>query len=1190
MSASVSDLLPRFAVDDILGAGGFATVYAAFDTQLGRPVAIKVLKRNYDEVTRLRFEREAQALSALRHSGIVQVFSHGMLSNGYPYLVMERVAGKSLRTRIEEGNLTSKEITSIMENVCAALDYSHRAGIIHRDLKPENVIVGEDGQAKVVDFGICSMPCSSDGKLTSEGQTVGTAFYMSPEQVQGRPTDARSDIYSVGCIIYECVTGRPPFQGQTVADVMLKHVNNAPDYSELGRRDKSTPALQAVVEKALEKAASKRFATAQKMVEALQRPDRSKVMFKLNIRLLSLSLSVLMLVVGSFCYFQSIQDKSIPRPVERAKRTPDQFVERLNLVDRLRKEGKLEEAYIQAQTLLVLSHGDESLLGAANFQIVRLLMDLGKVNDARDFARRVFRRQHREEDLILIRLTWQDEGSLLKHAGADAELLHSFAVHKFDGTLQAAELAARWSEISPEQIIPLWERAWNTGLKYKDVQCAQILVVFLARHLAGGWPATSGERLIRHVEADSTGLRQGLNLFAKAALLFQQKAFGPAFEVADRALSLEASEKDRGLSNELRHLKTRIVLSEIAQAKSEVITRLCRKFDIDLKSNGGDRSGHPQLGNISPAVFDALWAQIDKAKSKGLDHASAQLYDDDLRCVLYYALKNAELIESMHPELFSVPNGRFAQLIEQNISDSKVDDWFARYAAKPRPRIEAQAVARDKFIKSLLYAASDNVQFNDDVAIRWGLILLQTENPKLVTDYCRHLLNRPSARLKPILGHVLASAFAREGNRDAAYNAYAGSLGLGAPRTAEVARYRAANVCQVIDYWASQAHAAGTGSMVRARPALEREVALTWRETWDLCNVFAKSEPLLVFSSEALLRSCVLAYIEAPRPEFYEDLLEYADKHPNRTLGANTLELVRGARKFKHEQYPQCIELLAKVDTQNNKVLEQDIGLMMQKAAQKWSEKDHSSADAHLLKPTVDRLAVQLKKLDPRLAQRLVDLTKKSAEQMSRADFDLICQSIAKLRSNGKSQLSNADLSYLDRAILYMALNSIKSLRARNVDDCVPGPGLLRLVNASWIADPKVTGFIYDYIEGSNGPVQVKGMARVVMGLIDGSAGYSDEKAILLSLVANNLLKNNDLKGAIATCRTALQLPNVDAAWRARHFHFIGFVSERVNNRPEAVRAYSDGLQVIQNQHDTACTEIKLYNIIRLMALTNDQN
>jgi beta-lactam-binding protein with PASTA domain len=219
----------RYELGGILGRGGMADVRVGRDLRLGRTVAIKQLRPDLasDETFQARFRREAQSAAALNHPSVVAVYDTGeapdIHDNHIPYIVMEFVDGQTLRDILRDGRkLLPERALSITSDVLSALDYSHRQGIIHRDIKPANVMLTPSGQVKVMDFGIAR--ALADASMTQTAAVIGTAQYLSPEQARGEQVDARSDIYSTGCLLYELLTGRPPFIGESPVSVAYQHV------------------------------------------------------------------------------------------------------------------------------------------------------------------------------------------------------------------------------------------------------------------------------------------------------------------------------------------------------------------------------------------------------------------------------------------------------------------------------------------------------------------------------------------------------------------------------------------------------------------------------------------------------------------------------------------------------------------------------------------------------------------------------------------------------------------------------------------------------------------------------------------------------------------------------------------------------------------------------------------------------
>lgn len=238
----------RYRLERVIGRGGMSTVYRATDELLGRTVAVKVLLAalaDQDATYAERFAREARAAAGLATSSVVTVYDTGVDALGEQYIVMEYIAGHSLAEMLADGHpLEVAEALRIAERVADALRVAHAAGILHRDIKPANVMVADDGTVKVLDFGIARR---LDGTTLTQGAAVvGTAAYMAPERALGRPGDARSDVYSLGCLLYAMLTGRPPFTGDLAAVLLNQQVNAAPSAPSELRRS-VPPALDALV-------------------------------------------------------------------------------------------------------------------------------------------------------------------------------------------------------------------------------------------------------------------------------------------------------------------------------------------------------------------------------------------------------------------------------------------------------------------------------------------------------------------------------------------------------------------------------------------------------------------------------------------------------------------------------------------------------------------------------------------------------------------------------------------------------------------------------------------------------------------------------------------------------------------------------------------------------------------------------
>ena len=269
-------LAGRYRVEQHIGRGGMAEVHVGTDTRLGRKVAIKLLKSSLanDPTFRMRFRQEAQAASRMTHPTIVRVFDAGeetVLESGggeaqLPFIVMEFVDGKLLKDLIKDGPMTAQEAGHIIGGILTALEYSHRAGVVHRDIKPGNVMVTRSGQVKVMDFGIARAISDSSATVAQTSVILGTAQYFSPEQAKGETVDLRSDLYSTGVVLFEMLTGRAPFRGDSPISVAYQHVSERPEVPSR-INPALTEAMDAVVLRALEKDKARRYQSAEEFRE-----------------------------------------------------------------------------------------------------------------------------------------------------------------------------------------------------------------------------------------------------------------------------------------------------------------------------------------------------------------------------------------------------------------------------------------------------------------------------------------------------------------------------------------------------------------------------------------------------------------------------------------------------------------------------------------------------------------------------------------------------------------------------------------------------------------------------------------------------------------------------------------------------------------------------------------------------------
>jgi eukaryotic-like serine/threonine-protein kinase len=268
-------LAGRYEIERAVGSGGMATVFRAFDTVLERPVALKVLDddRSGDDESLQRFLHEARAAARLAHPNIVAVLDRGQ-QDGRQFIVFEHVEGETLKDRVtREGALPVGEVAEIGASVARALGCAHANGVVHRDVKPQNVLLTTDGVAKVTDFGIARSAASSG--TTDPGTVLGTSSYIAPEQARGEDVGPETDVYSLGCVLYECLTGRPPYEGETFYAVAVRHVREpVPDVG--AARPDCPPELARLVERCLAKAPEERptaSEAAAKLIAIAEAPD-----------------------------------------------------------------------------------------------------------------------------------------------------------------------------------------------------------------------------------------------------------------------------------------------------------------------------------------------------------------------------------------------------------------------------------------------------------------------------------------------------------------------------------------------------------------------------------------------------------------------------------------------------------------------------------------------------------------------------------------------------------------------------------------------------------------------------------------------------------------------------------------------------------------------------------------------------
>ncbi len=296
------ETIGRYEIREEIGEGGMGMVYRAYDLEQEREVAIKVLQRQpftVDPDYAARFDQEARTIATLEHSSIVPLYETGK-DGEWRYIVMRLMKGGTLAERLEQGPLSLEETTGILAQIGGALDKAHRSGIVHRDLKPANILFDEDGHAFLSDFGIAKIVKAQDvvEPKTKTGQILGTPQYMSPEQLDGEKLDGRSDIYSLGVVLFEMLSGRKPYDDESPGEIIAMHKRDAiPSIvkanSELPRK------LEAVIQKAMAKKREDRYATAAGMVKALRQAgesDRAAIVLIAT----AVVVFILLVIIGSY--------------------------------------------------------------------------------------------------------------------------------------------------------------------------------------------------------------------------------------------------------------------------------------------------------------------------------------------------------------------------------------------------------------------------------------------------------------------------------------------------------------------------------------------------------------------------------------------------------------------------------------------------------------------------------------------------------------------------------------------------------------------------------------------------------------------------------------------------------------------------------------------------------------------------
>src|SRR5512145_611084 len=269
--AFMFEKLGRFEIKGLLGRGAMGEVYLGIDPALGREVAIKTILATaaQGDDAKQRFSREAKAAGVLNHPNIVTIYEFGE-DQGVLFIAMERVRGQDLEEMLCQRSITPGEALEVLAQICDGLSFAHRSNIIHRDIKPSNVRVLRDGrriQAKVMDFGVARL---KDSEMTATGTVVGTVSYMAPEYIRTGKPDARSDLFAVGVMLYECISGRKPFEGDTTPTILYKIVNEPPDPLDLSQLREISPAIRMVLDTALDKDPDHRYQSADDFAHALR--------------------------------------------------------------------------------------------------------------------------------------------------------------------------------------------------------------------------------------------------------------------------------------------------------------------------------------------------------------------------------------------------------------------------------------------------------------------------------------------------------------------------------------------------------------------------------------------------------------------------------------------------------------------------------------------------------------------------------------------------------------------------------------------------------------------------------------------------------------------------------------------------------------------------------------------------------
>jgi serine/threonine protein kinase len=342
----ISQTISHYKILKKLGEGGMGEVYLAEDTELHRKVALKFLSLHLasDADFKARFKREAQAAAALNHPNIITIHEVAEYE-GRSFIAMEYVEGGSLRTLLAENELPAGKVIGLTMQICEGLSKAHEAGIVHRDMKPDNILVDKDGRVKILDFGLAKLKTAAT-QLTKADTTMGTIYYISPEQAQGAEVDQRSDLFSLGVILYELLTRQLPFKGEYEAAILYSLINEEPE--PLARYKASTPeALQRIVDKALKKDSSTRYQSAaevladlkglqkETMVGAVARPPQKRI----SVRNMAYAASgLLMAMIAGYAAF-SLRDERPAVTHDEQQTNEEMPSEKLPVAESIHIEG-----------------------------------------------------------------------------------------------------------------------------------------------------------------------------------------------------------------------------------------------------------------------------------------------------------------------------------------------------------------------------------------------------------------------------------------------------------------------------------------------------------------------------------------------------------------------------------------------------------------------------------------------------------------------------------------------------------------------------------------------------------------------------------------------------------------------------------------------------------------------------------